>query len=210
MTRRSTQRRRATAVLAAALLAATAGCGDSTRADADPTTPPSTTGASKASPSPTPTQSMSPEDQAIQQAEQAIRDFYRVTDEVFSDPKTPLRRLDSVTVARERAELTAQLRADRDDGLRSIGRTQIVDTQVTNVDLTNRPKQQAPEIPTVEISVCYDVSDVNVVDRQGKSVVLPSRKDRARAKFGVVNYDWPNPSGWKVGWTEVKGEPCDG
>jgi hypothetical protein len=211
VTYRSTPRRVTAAATAAGLLVLTAACStggpEATEPTASPTPPSAVT--PSGSPTLTPTESLDPEEQAIQQAQVALRELYRVESELGSNPRASLRRLKAVAVSRELYEQQQQFRLMRQEGERIIGRAEILDMEVTDVGLTNKPKQQPPEIPFVEIELCYDVTDVSVVDDSGESVVLPSRRDRAKATYGVVNYDWPDANGWRVGYSTVKGEPCD-
>ncbi|WP_239455642.1 hypothetical protein [Nocardioides gilvus] len=69
----------------------------------------------------------------------------------------------------------------------------------------------AGKVPTVVIDVCWDVSDVDVIDRDGASVVSPGRPDTGWTRYSVANYDYtddPN-GGWRVATgQDLKEEPC--
>ena len=49
---------------------------------------------------------------------------------------------------------------------------------------------KAGKVPTVQIDLCFDVSEVDVVDANGKSVVSPDRPDTGWIRFLVSNYEW--------------------
>jgi hypothetical protein len=150
-----------------------------------------------------------PNEKAIEAAKQAVRDFYEVDNAAAARPREA-----SDEDFRQVATLDGfnDLHNDnafyRRKGWKQNGETQIVGMKVRWVKLANKPKQQPPLIPTVRIDVCYDVSDVNVVDKTGHSVVDPSRPDRGLTQLWVHNYQWPSPDGWKVGATEGELKPC--
>lgn len=63
------------------------------------------------------------------------------------------------------------------------------------------------------IDVCWDVSDVDVLDRTGQSVVTPERADRGWTRLIVANYSWTSDpdSGWRVaGGKDLEKSPCAG
>lgn len=168
----------------------------------DPPDPPSTTTASPTTTTP------SPEDQAIAEATPVVHDYYRVMDELASDPTMDLARLEEVTISAGLGEAKTEIVFGRSKGYRSVGTTELVSVNPTDVTLEFKPNDQPPDIPTVSFDVCYDVSGVDVVDATGKSVVLPERPEQALTRLAVSNYDWPAPEGWKVSGIEVKGEQC--
>lgn len=187
---------RTTVVLAAALaLSACQGGPDSSQA---PTTSPSASASSASSASPSPT-SKSPEDKAVKQAKQVVRDYYRVKDLSLQDPDAfVLEDYKTVAISSALVDLQNLYNAAKMQG-HQIGRTTVDSFEVLDVDLTNKPKQS--EIPTVQLSVCYDVSKLNIVDKEGKSIVPPDRKDRGIARIGVSNFEYPEGP-WLVGFVE--------
>ena len=69
--------------------------------------------------------------------------------------------------------------------------------QSVNLDNTD---PQAGQVPTVQIDVCYDVSGVDVLDKDGKSVVTPDRPETGWVRYSVANYQWKEePTGWVAG-----------
>lgn len=205
-----------TAALSAAvlaLLAALGGCSNSSQA----APPVVTTTTSSATPSPTPVASPSatppvtPEQAAVAQAEAVLRRYYATMNQLGIDPTADPGVLKELATGTGLVDAENQIGSQRQKGRRQIGELRLVSVTPRQVDLRFDPKlKPAPQIPVVQFDVCYDVSGVNVVDATGKSVVTADRRDRALAVPGIVNYNWPDPSGWKVGYETIKNEPCAG
>ena len=71
---------------------------------------------------------------------------------------------------------------------------------------------QAGKVPTVQIDLCFDVTDVDVVDAQGKSVVKTDRPDTGWIRFLVSNYHWDDDpdGGWRVASSQdIERTRCD-
>lgn len=210
MSRNRVRTHTATAATAAALLAALAGCNSASEA-----APP---GVKTASPSasPSPTSSSSPvatapataEQQAAVLAQQTVHQYLLVTDQLGADPSGDPAVLKTVAVGSSLVEANNAVINSRAKARHQIGGTAVVSMTVDRVDLRLDAQRQPPVIPTVAVKICYDVSGLNVVDGTGKSVVTTERKDRALEVFGVANYNYPDPKGWRVAYTTVKGDPC--
>jgi hypothetical protein len=85
----------------------------------------------------------------------------------------------------------------------------IISINPTKVDLTDRVKENPPTVPQVVFAVCMDVSKFNIVDKDGRSIVPPSRKPHVPVNVTVYNYQLPDPTQWRVGLvTEVKDGSC--
>lgn len=113
-------------------------------------------------PSPTPTPTPTPTgDEA--KVEIAVRDFWAAVDRVAAEPDEPIKSL--ATVSRgETLNFWRQLLAkERVNGQRQIGSTKVTSV-VVKADTTDW-----------RATTCIDVSDVNVVDKDGKSVVTADR-----------------------------------
>ncbi|MFC8943354.1 hypothetical protein ACFT1B_35285, partial [Streptomyces griseoincarnatus] len=92
------------------------------------------------------------------------------------------------------------------------GSTQIADLVVQSVSLDNSDPT-AGLVPTVQVDVCYDVGDVDLVDASGTSVISSSRPDRRWERLQVANYDYEaDPTGgWRVASLEtLEKAPCAG
>lgn len=91
------------------------------------------------------------------------------------------------------------------------GETKVVELEVQSVNLDNSDPQ-AGKVPTVQIDVCFDVSGVDVLDADGKSVVAPDRPDTGWIRYSVANYEWDSdPDGtWRVASSQnIERTPCD-
>ena len=152
----------ATAVL---LLVAGTSCADD---DGDPTDPRSNPPASSpSSSSSTPT---SPSESATAAATATVNDYYAIRNQLRRDPTQPLSRLKSVAISTELTTQQTLFKRERKQGLHQTGETKVVELQVQSVNLDNSDPQ-AGKVPTVQIDVCFDVSGVDVLDADGKSVV---------------------------------------
>jgi hypothetical protein len=194
--------RRGTALAAVLLLGLVTGCtspSDATpspSSTAEPTasTPPTEDASSSPSPSPT-----SERQRAVANVEAFIPEYYRVLDEVSQDPASA-ESLSSVTISRALSVWQNEYQSWRDDGRRQVGEPQrILEVDVQSVDLDNSDPEQGV-VPTVIVDICYDVSDVEVVDEKGNSVVQPDRPDRGWERLYVANYEYEDdPDGaWRV------------
>jgi hypothetical protein len=194
---------------AALLLALTAGC----TASAGTASPPQASSATTPSPSVSASPSPSPTDPkalARTHAEELAREYYALADQLGADPKAPLADLERVTTSVELEVRRADLEQWRKDEWRKTGRTQIADLVVQSVTLDNSDPN-AGLVPTVQVDVCYDVSDVDILDSSGASMVSPDRDDRAWERLQVANYDYDNDpaGGWRVAALEtLEKAPC--
>ncbi|MEV0949064.1 hypothetical protein [Promicromonospora sp. NPDC050249] len=104
-----------------------------------------------------------------------------------------------------------ELETFRADQWTATGTTKIVQLSVQTVSLDNSDPG-AGTVPTVQIDVCYDVSEIDVVDAHGNSVVPADRPDRAWERLQVANYDYdaePDDA-WRVASGEtLEKAPCD-
>lgn len=183
------------------LLAVVTACGS----NADPDSTPR--------PSPYATEtSASPEDAASSASIIAVTDYFAVTDQLLQDESIPLAQLESVAASSQLSAQQTFLMNERDAGTTQIGDTEIIDTKVQSVSMDNSDPSTG-RVPSVTIDVCWDVSEVDVLDVGGKSVVASDRPDRGWTRLTVANYSWAtDPEG---GWRIASGEdleklPCAG
>ena len=194
-------------ILTTAVALALTGCTPDTEASPLPTATGS--GSPTATSTPAPTSSKSPEptspaDAATETAEQVVRDYYAMLDASLQTPDT-FNPDDFKQVASTTALSDALLNLDYT--LRN-GQHQIGSTTITSVTPTSVNLSPSDGVPVIEFRVCWDVSDLNVVDAEGKSVVPADRAPLGVERVGVANYDSPDGP-WTVDFTEWKqGEPC--
>lgn len=197
---------RGTALAAAALLLAV-GTGCTTDGDDEP---PSTKPSTSASATPTTSAAPSDSELASQAATELVREYYAVRDRLRQKPTTPLAELKTVATS---SELTAQrtlFDGERERGLRQTGDTRIGELTVQTVNLDNRDPD-AGKVPLVQVDVCWDVSNVDILDANGASIVNPDRPDTGWIRYTVANYDWATDpdGGWRVATSQdLEKTPC--
>lgn len=121
-----------------------------------------------AAPSPTPSPLFASEDEAFAAAEATYRELIALSNEVdTSDPRTfePLFELSSGDFEASDRKAYSTMHAD---GISIAGDNKVISFAGLS---------SAPPYTTVEARACLDVSEVNVTDADGNSVVDPSRPD---------------------------------
>lgn len=194
----------ATAVL---LLVAVTACADDGN---DPATNPSASPSSSAPTTSTPTPPTDSE-LASEAASVVLRRFYDVRNQLRQDPSLPLDRLDEVAISTELAAQKNLFKKERKQGLHQTGETKVAKLDVKSVNLDNSDPKVG-RVPTVQIDLCFDVSGVDVIDKNGKSVVSPDRPDTGWIRFLVSNYQWDKDpeDGWRVASSQdIERTPCD-
>ncbi|MFO6453414.1 MULTISPECIES: hypothetical protein [unclassified Aeromicrobium] len=188
---------------AALLFVALAACSDD---NGDPATSDSTSTTSPSSATTPPTESQ----QAASVAEAKLREYFAVRNRLRQDPSQSFGALKRIAVS---TELTAQQRLfekARRDRVHQTGETRIAELKVRNINLDNSDPQ-AGKVPVVQIDVCYDVSDVDLVNEDGQSVVSADRPETGWIRYTVANYEWESdPDGaWRVAsGQDIERTPC--
>lgn len=148
-----------------------------------------------------------PEDLAAAEAEARYREFLRVDDEVGQGGYQSSAPYDAVSVPPARTERELAVHS-RPPGSRLVGTTQLASLSVTKVDLEVLPGSY----PTVVLQACVDVSGVDLLDRTGRSLVLPERVDRTKSTVTLYQYEVGTKGaelgGWYVYEATSKAEPC--
>ena len=158
---------------------------------------------SSSTPSPTPSTS-SVEDQAAFAAEEVLQAYFRAIPECLAAPKVqPVTCFDRVATGTELINRRNSLNAAQSMNSTMTGAIEVVSVERGSVDLTSKFAETPPTVPTVVFNVCYDVSNVNIVDKDGKSIVPPDRKPRGLEHVSVYNYKYPDPTQWRVGYIEA-------
>ncbi|MBY3555569.1 hypothetical protein HGI15_19510 [Modestobacter lapidis] len=199
---------RATAGVAAAILALTvSGCSSS---DAGPSSPTSGTAPSQ-TPSPLPT-TPSPAEEAQALAVALVPDYLGTIDDLYLDPSLPLDGVHQVAVAPEATAQATAIGKFRSQGYRQTGRSQLMSASAVSVDLSNNPAASpSPVFPTVVVTACVDVGEVDAVDDSGASIVPSGRPRYLVQQLTVVNPNYPDTSSWRVSEAPNRqAESCDG
>ena len=187
----------ATALMAATLCACNSG-GDGT-ATATPSVTPSPT---SASPSPT----LSPEDVAVAAAEKKIPEYFAVSDQSLQDPENfNLEDFKAVAISSALIDLQNRFNVFTAQEFTQEGSANVESMTNPRVDLLLDLTKSPPDVPTVQLDVCVDVSKLNLVNAAGESQVPASRKQRQLWRVGVSIYEYPARDQWRVSFTDTQG-----
>ena len=195
------------------MLAAVSACGASDT-DPPPDSAPSSSSPATPTPSATPTAPSasatptSPSDAATADATSAVRNYFAVVDDLRSDPATGLKQLKAVATSVQLNAVETLIRRQRGEGQRQTGTTTISELKVQSANLDNSDPD-AGKVPTVVIDVCWDVSEVDVLDKSGKSIVSANRPDTGWTRYTVTNYEYAGRSDRRLAHRERPGPQED-
>jgi hypothetical protein len=139
-----------------------------------------------------------------------VHRYFAVLDSLRQDPSEPAKQLSAVATSTQLAAQRRLLTSERSKHLHQVGRTRVADLMVQSVNLGNSDPSVG-KVPTVVVDACWDVSDADLVDHNGKSAVSPTRATTGWTRYIVANYHWSeNPSGgWRVATSrDLKQAPC--
>jgi hypothetical protein len=156
-----------TAVLAAGLVS----CSEPDPQPSISVTPVVSSPASSRTASPTPYA----DEQNLREAERAVSRFWGVIDRLSADPDSDLTKLTTVSRGSVAAQWARNINQDRYDGVRSTG----------NVVVRNATAKLSEQQNVFDVAACIDVSNVNITDKDGKSVVPAERPARVRYDYAV-------------------------
>jgi hypothetical protein len=160
-------------VLTAVLVVCFASC-----SNPDPQPSPSPTPvASSAVPSRAASPSPAAEDVNLRKAERAVVRFWRVIDRLSADPDSDLTELTTVSRGSVAAQWARNLNQYRFDEVKAEGRVAVRDVVA----------EQTKDDDLYKVTACIDASKVNLVDKNGKSVVPPEGPRRVSYDYTVEN-----------------------
>ena len=148
---------------------------------------------------------------ASEAASATLRKYYDVRNQLRQNPGRPLSLLDQVAISTELAAQKNLFKKERKQGLHQVGATKGAELEVQSVNLDNSDPK-AGKVPTVQIDLCFDVSKVDVVDADEKSVISLDRPDTGWIQFLVSNYEWETDpdAGWRVASSkDIERTPCE-
>lgn len=189
---RHTQHLTSIAVLAAAVMALSS-CNSPAAEPSDNTSsatsvPPTAT----ASASTTKTESVA--EQAAREAREAVPAYWGKIDQLASDPNTSLSGLAEVADGQALTQWQRTLTLMRGDGVKQVGSVKVEDVHAT----------PGKESGTYKVDACVDVSKVNVIDKDGKSVISADRQPRTRYTYQVQKINGT----YYITEDSFKGKPC--
>lgn len=132
-------------------------------------TPTQTPTATSAAPTPTST-TLSPADQDLANAKEAVVNLWDVVDGLTNDPEASLQELDSVASGAALDFFRKNLTGYRLEQLTGSG------SSLVEFESAERGKDTAEALPTWTITACVDTSGTKLVDPQGKNVTAPPYK----------------------------------
>ena len=192
---------------AVVLVAVTACASSGSDANPSPSPPVSSSAPTPESSSPSP---RSDSELASDTAEDVVRRYFTVLDDLRQNPSKPVKQLSSVATSTQLAGQKRLLSVERGQGLHQVGTTRVAELTVQSVNLDNSAPSTG-NVPTVTVDVCWDVSNADLIDQRGKSVVSPSRANTGWTRYTVANYHWSeSPSGgWRIATSQdLKQTPC--
>jgi len=153
---------------------------------------------------------VSPADAAAAAAEEILRAYYRSFPVCMSDPPNSTSTcFDKVAIGTELTNRRNTLASAQAMQTRATGSITLLSVERRAVDLKSKVNETPPTVPTVIFRVCADVSEYNVVDKDGKSIVPADRKPHGLLDVSVYNYKLPDASQWRVGYVvPVKDGSC--
>ncbi len=190
---------------AVATVAALGACTSTKAGDPSPS-PTGTRSVTSTTTSPTTTPSASPEEVAVAAATEKVPAYFAVSDKSLQDTKAFDREeFKTVAITTALDDLRNLFSAFQTQNYKQVGSTAVESMTNPRVSLKLDLKKTPPDVPTVQMDVCIDVSKLNVVDSPGKSVVPATRKPRQLWRIGVTNYQYPTASAWRVAFTDTQG-----
>ena len=141
-----------------------------------------------------------------------VPDYVGTIDDLYLDPSLPLDGIYQVAVAPEATAQATAIGKFRSQGYRQTGRSQLVMASAVSVDLSSTPAAApSPVFPTVVVTACVDVGQVDAVDASGTSVMPSGRPKYLIQQLTVVNSSYPDTSSWRVSEAPNRqAQSCDG
>jgi hypothetical protein len=127
----------------------------------------------------------------------AVREYLALFDEISADPDRDVAELEQVAGGRALDWAMHQITTWRDAGQTGIGAQVASGFGVTATDLEPASNTDG-WYPSVEITACVDLSDTDLIDENGDSVVPGDRPGRVLIDFIVANLGWPTDQQWRV------------
>ncbi|EAP98654.1 hypothetical protein JNB_00760 [Janibacter sp. HTCC2649] len=142
---------------------------------------------------PTPSKSLTPDEQDLRSAEEAITEYWKVIDDAASNPNQNLNVLATVARSQALAQWQTTLADYRSKSWVQHGSSTLESAVATTEDGRD-----------FTVVACRDVTSVDVTDSSGKSVVQRDRPVRQQFTYSITKA----PEGFFVTQDLLKGAPC--
>ena len=140
-----------------------------------------------------------PAQDAGDQAAAFVPTYLRMLDDLYVDASRPLDDIYQVAVTPDATAEATAIGKFRTQGFRQTGRSQLVSATPTSVLAAGSSAPSvSPTMPTVVVTACVDVSQVDALAPSGKSVIPPDRPRYLIERLTVVNAHYPDAAGWRV------------
>ena len=139
----------------------------------------------------------SPESKARRDVIALVREYYSTEEAVATNRRVPLKRYYDVAAGDYVQILLQNAQARRAKDQRVTGRVKLSQSKIEKLDISPRNGR----VPTGTVRTCIDVSAVDVVDKQGKSVVGSGRANAYTELLTVKKLTY--------GWRVVDGENAE-
>jgi hypothetical protein len=135
--------------------------------------------------------------EAETRAQAVVEDYLALFDEISADSDRDVAELEQVASGRALDWATHQITTWRDAEQTGVGAQVASGFVVTAVDLDPGSGTEG-WYPSVEITACVDLSDTDLVDENGDSVVPGDRPGQVLVDYVVSNIGWPDDQQWRV------------
>jgi hypothetical protein len=181
-------RRRAASAVCVATALALAACTGGSSSQAPTTSSPTTATV------PGPSATLTPEQQAVEEARAALASYQRTVNSVYqAGGQDPKMRLSKVAQGEQLAFLVQDAARLRQNGWRQVGSTSAKNIRIESVRLTGKPQ--------ILLSFCLDASRTDGVDAKGKSIRKPGASPFFEARLTLVKQP---EGGWLVSQEDDK------
>lgn len=138
--------------------------------------------------------------------------YLQVIDDLYLNPSRSLDDIYQVAIAPDAVTEATAIGKFRAKGYRQTGRSRVVTATAESVDLgSGSAASPSSALPTVVVTACIDVGQVDAVDTEGKSIVPPGRPRYLVEQLTVVNLHFPDASTWRVSnATNKQAQSCSG
>ena len=155
-------------------------------------------------PANTSTSTLSTLDDAVSQAESALKRYISVSNDVNTGKEQDIDALNQVAGDPLLKAARGEIITRRSKGIKSTGGMKILSMKVVRNDV---PESGQADI---EIFTCIDLRTYESVRQDGSSDLIPNARKEVKRQWWIRNSEWPNDTKWRVVGQSTKANmPCD-